>query len=80
VTRVEALPEHLLRKIIKKRPGLYRTGSSLSSSAHNDVTPRSEFRHPDVLSGRSAPTTGRCRMKPPPPAAYGAGGCVEGAP
>jgi hypothetical protein len=28
------------------------------------------FRHPDVLSGRSAPTTGRCRMKPPSPAVY----------
>jgi hypothetical protein len=28
------------------------------------------FRHPDVLSGRSAPTTGRCRMKPPPPAVF----------
>jgi hypothetical protein len=38
------------------------------------------FRHPDVLSGRSAPTTGSCRMKPPPPAAYGADGCVEGVP
>jgi hypothetical protein len=25
-------------------------------------------------------STGRCRMKPPPPAAYGADGCVEGAP
>jgi hypothetical protein len=24
--RAEALPEHLLRKRIKKRPGLYRTG------------------------------------------------------
>jgi hypothetical protein len=27
VTRVQALPEHLLRTRIKKRPGLYRTGS-----------------------------------------------------
>jgi hypothetical protein len=38
------------------------------------------LRHPDVLSGRSAPPTGICRMKPPPPAAYGADGSVEGAP
>jgi hypothetical protein len=30
---VEALPEHLLRKRIKKRPGLYRTGPRAGRAA-----------------------------------------------
>jgi hypothetical protein len=50
----------------------------------NPVNPSSnkhELRHPDVLSGRSAPPIGRCRMKTPPPAVfYTVDGCVEGAP
>jgi hypothetical protein len=76
--------DQAIAKVIELGASIYAGhGLGLEARARFMYIPSSNkrgFRHPDVLSGRSAPPTGGCRMKPPPPAAYGADGCVQGAP
>jgi hypothetical protein len=64
-------------RIIRMGDTDYTGGDTDYKDGDTDYT---DAYYPDVVSGRSAPPTDRCRMKPPPPAAHGADVCVEGAP